>query len=64
MIINIDFNNNEVTIDDSIYNIDLTGKEDIILKDLGLEKISMEEVRKDINDLFSQLDFNNVKCDE
>lgn len=64
MIINIDFNNNEVTIDDSIYNIDLTGKEDIILKDLGLEKIPMEEVRKDINDLLSQLGFNDVKCDE
>lgn len=63
-----DFEENTVTTEEngrkSILNVpDLNEKQDKILSAAGVEKLDMQELRKDINNLFEELNLN-VKCEE
>lgn len=59
MKLTLDFDENTVTTEDGTIVVPgLAEKEPAILELLGLEKIPMEELRKDLNDLMDELGLN------
>lgn len=63
MKITFDFDNNTFTDEHGTQSIpDLNEKKDAILKAAGLEIISGEELRNDIDALFQSLGLNNLRC--
>lgn len=62
MVLTIDFENETVTSEQGTMIVPgIKDKESEVLKILGLEKISSEELKADINNLFSELGFTDVK---
>lgn len=63
MVLTIDFENETVTSEQGTMIVPgIKDKESEVLKILGLEKISSEELKADINNLFSELGFTDVKA--
>lgn len=63
MVLTIDFDNDTVTTEQGTLTVpNLADKKEAILKILELEEIPTEELKEDINNLFSELGFTNVKA--
>lgn len=68
--ITFDFETNEVTIESSHSNNgiliqpELQDRKEAILEAAGLEIISGEELRANINDLLKEMGYDNVSCAE
>lgn len=63
MVLTIDFENETVTSEQGTMIVPgIKDKESEVLKILGLEKISSEELKADINNLFFGLGFTDVKA--
>lgn len=63
MVLTIDFENETVTSEQGTMIVPgIKDKESEVLKILGLEKIPTAELKEDINNLFSELGFTDVKA--
>ena len=63
MVLTIDFDNETVTSEQGTMIVPgIKDKESEVLKILGLEKIPTAELKEDINNLFSELGFTDVKA--